>query len=177
MLSYKNANNTQHSLPLVAGTPTALRSSPVCLALTTLESAVVDPIDLFNVAALEVLNKCVSVFPLPAKFKSSEIATAISGYYPELEKPEEIFAQLCALEDICENTVSWLIEERFISDRGSSRSGFSITLTQKGLNALNKVPASLDGRSNFRNVFKKGMSALSVNVASGLMVEFFKNGS
>ncbi|CAA0102800.1 Uncharacterised protein [Zhongshania aliphaticivorans] len=81
------------------------------------------------------------------------------------------------LEDIVWETTSWLVSEGFLRDVASNDQYMSVVLTQKGLNATNSVPSVISGKKSFNEVFVTGLSNLNQNVAAGLMVEFFKNGS
>jgi hypothetical protein len=134
-------------------------------------------IEAFNFAALEVLHCCLETFPVRANLVPKDISKLVAQFFEVPNKSEEIFAQLTNFDDICLNTIWWLRDEGFIDIKSQIMDGTcDAVLTQKGLNALNAVPSLLNNKKTFRELFYGGLTSLPINVASGAMIEFFKNG-
>jgi hypothetical protein len=135
-----------------------------------------DSIDVFNIAAMEIMHECVNKFPVPVALSGKDISNVVEGFFSTPESTEEIFEHLVKIEEICRYTIVWLTQEDFLIEHSSNMSSYSVTLSQKGLNTLNTAPSSIEEKGTFRALISKGLSAFSTSAASGLMVEFFKNG-
>lgn len=124
-------------------------------------------IEIFNVACMEIMHDCLEVFPSPCEVRMQELTQTVNGYFE---------SDVCTVEK-CVYIVKWLQEENFLVDRGSNISFFRLTLSQKGLNAVNSVPSSISENKSIASYIQEGVSKIGTTVASGIMVELFKNGS
>jgi hypothetical protein len=124
-------------------------------------------INVFNITSMEIMHECLSVFPAPAQIQTQGISDAVNGYFEEEVSTSEN----------CLYTVKWLLNEDFLIDSGSNLSFFRLTLSQKGLNAVNSFPSSISEKRSVASYIEDGVSKLSVGVATTIMAAFFKNGS
>jgi hypothetical protein len=132
-------------------------------------------IDVFNVAALEILHQRVNSFPVNLELDSGKIAIAVTKYFEEPKKISELFAHFCNLDEICLHTIRWLRDEEFIRViEDSNNDSYLVVISQKGLQAINKSPSITGDKKSFKEIFNNGLSSLPFSVASGLMTEFFK---
>ena len=130
--------------------------------------------DVFNLIALEIFHQSLDTFPIPVNSSWAKVAESVKGY---LEIVDEQAESQELLEQVM-YTVWWLRDEQFIVLKRDTINGqFTASLTQKGLNAVNSSPSSLESKSSFKELFNKGLSNISSSVASGVMVEFFKASS
>jgi hypothetical protein len=132
-------------------------------------------IDVFNFAALEILHQCIDSFPVDLELDSGRIALAVTNYFEEPKNYDESLEQFTNLDEICMYTLWWLKDEGFIRVKKQNTDGLcTAVISQKGLNAINRVPSIINDKKSFKEAFKNGLSSVSFNVASGLMIEFFK---
>lgn len=135
-----------------------------------------DSIDIFNIAALEVMSQSLKHFPIPIDVSHKQVAKVLEGFLAIPNEYEESFEHFAKLEQISEYTILWLINEGFIIDKGSCDTAYRVTLSNKGLNALNSTPAALSDKKPLRDKVKEGLSRVTVSSASTIMVELFKSG-
>jgi hypothetical protein len=132
-------------------------------------------IDVFNFAALEILHQCIDSFPVDLELDSGRIAIAVATYFKEPRDYDESLEQFTDLDEICMYTLWWLKDEGFIRVKKENADGCcTAVISQKGLNAINRVPSIIKDKKSFKEAFKNGLSSVPLNVASGLMIEFFK---
>lgn len=132
-------------------------------------------IEIFNCAALEIMNFSLEKFPVFIDIEPEMVAKSIIGYFYEKYIADITQKELSI---ICFSTIMWLAQEGFITIRQTYSNGkCSIVLTQKGLNALNSVPnfANTDAKKSFGEYFKEGLANLPFSMINGLMSEFFKS--
>jgi hypothetical protein len=134
-------------------------------------------LDVFNIASLEIFHCCLDTFPLPTELITVDLAVNISGYFESPKNDESYQSHFDNLDDTIHETISWLKHEGFLVDKGSSMDSYAVVLSQKGLNAVNSVPRFLESKKSFKDYFSSGLSNLPFNIASGVMVEFFKTGT
>jgi hypothetical protein len=131
--------------------------------------------DKFNIAVIELFHACLDDFPIPTKISSEMLTYKINEYFSEPESKFHEAAQYSFNEQVCSNTITWLVSEKFITIVEKDELLFSLTLTQKGLNAVNSVPSSLEGKSeSYKDIFLKGAINLPIATATNLITEFFK---
>jgi hypothetical protein len=135
-----------------------------------------DSVDVFNVAEMEIMHQCLSTFPVPAQIESKKISKVVGDYFQEPNNSVELFAHITKLDEICQHTIKWLQTEDFLMDGGSNISFYRLTLSQKGLNAINSLPSNISEKRTIRSYISGGLSKVSSGTASGIMVELFKNG-
>lgn len=128
----------------------------------------------FSITSFEILHECLDSFPIPTQLNARKIAEKVEGYFNVVSEPVELFNHQTNLEQIVLHTVNWLETEGFIKDCGSTDDGYEMTLTRKGLNALNEVPARLDDRKSFKEIILNGAVNVPFSTIAGVMVEFFK---
>jgi hypothetical protein len=132
-------------------------------------------IDVFNFAALEILHQCIDSFPVDLELDSGRVAVAVANYFEEPKDSDESLEQFTNLDEICMYTLWWLKDEGFIRVKEENTDGCcTAVISQKGLNAINRVPSIINDKKSFKEAFKNGLSSVPLNVASGLMIEFFK---
>ncbi|MDL0433813.1 hypothetical protein QPM17_21975 [Marinobacter sp. TBZ242] len=105
-------------------------------------------IDRFNMITAVLLEEAYEAFPLPHYIE----VTTLSA-----ERPE-IFGDEFDPDELTYATLSWLVEEGFIRDKGSDERYLAYVLSLKGFTALNRTPDSLD---------KSFQQKLKDNVANG----------
>lgn len=132
-------------------------------------------IDVFNFASLEILHQCIDSFPIYLEVDSGKIALAVSNYFEDPKNYDDSLEQFTNVDEICMYTIFWLKDEGFIRVKNENiDEPYTVVISQKGLNAINRVPSSINDKKSFKEVFKNGLSSVPLNVASGLMIEFFK---
>ncbi len=136
-------------------------------------------IDVFNFAALEILHQCIDSFPVDLELESGRIALAVTNYFEEPKNDDESLEQFTNVDEICMSTIWWLNDEGFIRVKNQNQNQnldgpCTVVISQKGLNAINRVPSIINDKKSFKEAFKNGLSSVPLNVASGLMIEFFK---
>ncbi|TKF14606.1 hypothetical protein FCV43_19515 [Vibrio genomosp. F6] len=131
-------------------------------------------LDIFNCAALEVMHAGLDKFPVPTDVAPTEIAERVKDYF-ESNDDGELNSQ--ELFKACYATVKWLEQEGYliINHETLRESICNVTLTQKGLNALNSIP-TFDKSENksFGQYFIKGIKPISASVVGNLMTDFFR---
>ncbi|CAE6902880.1 hypothetical protein ACOMICROBIO_LMKGKHOH_02193 [Vibrio sp. B1FIG11] len=127
-------------------------------------------IDVFNIISFEMFYRCLDNFPAPTFISRSDVASEVHNYISGLSNAPS----LQVLDEKVFHTGLWLRDEGYVTDKGSAGEGFSFVLSERGLAALNTKPSSLSGGESFGDEISKGLRDISVGVASGLMIEFFK---
>jgi hypothetical protein len=131
--------------------------------------------DKFNIAVIELFHACLENFPIPTKISSERLTYKINEYFEEPESGFHEAAQYSLNEQVCSNTITWLVNEKFITIVEKVELLFSITLTQKGLNAVNSVPSSLESNNeSYKDIFLKGAIGVPISIATNVITEFFK---
>ncbi|EJL6275397.1 hypothetical protein O1C12_003501 [Vibrio cholerae] len=130
-------------------------------------------LDIFNCAALEIMNASLEKFPLITSIDPQKIAKAVTEYFDKQSLEDLTERELFMT---CYSTVKWLEQEHFLIIKQELRSGeSSVILTQKGLNALNAIPSFADSqKKSFGEYFTDGVKSVPFSVISGLMSDFFK---
>jgi len=133
--------------------------------------------DVFNVVAMEVFHLSLNNFPQATEIDTMAVSKVVIGYFEIPDNKKELDNLISDIDDIVFETVIWLKDEGFLKDKGSSDNGFVVVLTNHGLTAINEVPIFLDSKKTFKKYFYQGITGLPFSTLSGLMVDFFKNGS
>jgi hypothetical protein len=134
--------------------------------------------DSFNIAVIELFHCCLVSFPVPAEVTTEMMANNMAAYFALPETDFHSAMQFSNLDQVSFYTIKWLANENFITILDHDDISYSITLTQKGLNAVNSVPTSLNCESkSFKETFLNGLTNMPFTVAANLMVEFFKSGN
>ncbi|MGJ8694629.1 MAG: hypothetical protein ACSHW0_19400 [Thalassotalea sp.] len=137
----------------------------------------IDNIDAFNITAMELFHKSLDGFPIPVQINHVEFAKVVFDYFKTPECSYEATDSLKLLAKTVRETIIWLESEGFLRRTSSDDALTSITITNKGLNAINAIPTSIKDNKSFKEIFKSGFTQFSVSTATGLMVEFFKASS
>jgi hypothetical protein len=121
----------------------------------------------FNLATFEIFHECCSSFPSIAHIQPSNIVSGISKFYDAGEIDEE------AMDDLVHDTVSWLIREGYLVDHGLDSNHLNVSISERGLRAINRKPSSLDSNS-FKEIFSSSIKTTSLSIVSNAVVELFK---
>ena len=121
----------------------------------------------FNLATFEIFHECCNSFPSIAHIQSSSIVIGISNFYEEGEIDKE------AMDDLVHDTVSWLIREGYLVNHGLDSNHLNVSISERGLRAINKKPTSLDSNS-FKEIFSSSIKSTSLSIVSNAVVELFK---
>lgn len=137
-----------------------------------------DPIDTFNIAALEIMHRCLErPFPIYADISPDDVAMKLEGYFKEPDTYEGHFEQIANLRDVAEYTIQWLIDEEFLTAKHKTMQAYRVTLSLKGLNAINSTPLATDAKQTAKSVVSNGLVGVGASVISGVMIELFKRGT
>ncbi len=119
------------------------------------------------------MHASLETFPVAANIDPCEIAKIVTEYF-ESNDSDDLSDK--SLFKTCFSTIMWLAQEEFIIIKQSLVSGeCSVVLTQKGLNALNSVPAFAESeKKSFGQYFIDGIKTIPFTVVSSLMTDFFK---
>ncbi len=145
----------------------AATSPPQNRALLAAQGSFMKNFEYFNLATFEIFHECCSSFPSIAHIQPSNIVSGISKFYDAGEIDEE------AMDDLVHDTVSWLIREGYLVDHGLDSNHLNVSISERGLRAVNKKPSSLDSNS-FKEIFSSSIKTTSLNIVSNAVVELFK---
>ncbi|MGC7893545.1 hypothetical protein [Vibrio anguillarum] len=135
-------------------------------------------LDVFNVAVLEILYRCVDSVPVKVLIKPRTVALDVSNYFDVPDRENEYSPEMMRIEKITINTILWLKEEGFINTVGECLDGsVHATLSMKGLNAINRVPDSLNDTKSFKQLIYEAVPAQSLSGVCSLVSELFQNAS
>jgi hypothetical protein len=121
----------------------------------------------FNLATFEIFHQSCVSFPSIAHISPDDVAKSIATFY-------EGDVNLKDLNELAQDTTSWLIREGYLNSHGLDTEYMSVSITEKGLRACNKKPHSID-KNSFREVFASGIKSTSPNVISAAIIEIFKS--
>ncbi|NMH64967.1 hypothetical protein [Shewanella salipaludis] len=131
-------------------------------------------IELFNLAAKEILGMCYESFPNRVQFDSYKITNKVVNYYDHSElnagKAEEI-------SKVCHSTAEWLEQANYIWVRMKAGNEFhSVTLTPKAFELLNLMPESLKIQESLGSVLMKGAKTTAKTGALAAVKVLFSEG-
>jgi hypothetical protein len=118
-------------------------------------------IEIFNIAVGEIFGRCYAEFPVKIQVSCTEIAMAVAECYDEKEIMErEDLIQKEA--EIVFDAVDWLVKAGYLwTFSGDGDLDYhGVTLTPKGLEVMNSVPASLQTKESLGQLFSKGIKSL-----------------
>lgn len=130
--------------------------------------------DVFEAATIEIFRACIECHPQPAEIQTQQLAILVTEYFAAVED-DQLQEQINQLDELCNYAIIWLKNEGFLRDFGSSMDSYVVNITLQGLNAINAVPKSIEGKSTFGEVFRTGLGGIPFSVASSTIAEFFKN--
>jgi hypothetical protein len=126
-----------------------------------------DNIEIFNLAAGEILGRCYSTFPAPIILDYREVVGSLRHAVGEPHDPENIHFNDPHYKAL-EHSLSWLIRADYIwvEHVQGNLLGNSIRLSPLGLHVLNAVPESLQVRETFGERLSKGAAQLGKEAIS-----------
>ncbi|WP_102385068.1 hypothetical protein BCU19_15045 [Vibrio cyclitrophicus] len=129
-------------------------------------------LDIFNSAALEIMHTSLENFPNFISVDPNVIGKRVKDYFSDDESNDLTDKSLF---HTCHATIKWLNQEHFIVIQHENLAGVCrLTLTQKGLNALNSVPKFADGeKKSFGQYFVDGIKPIPFSLMVNLMADFF----
>lgn len=114
-------------------------------------------IELFNLAAKEILGICYESFPNRVKVDSYKIANNVFKYYDHSELDKDKANEIVT---VCHSTVEWLEQANYIWVRFKAGNEFnSVTLTPKAFELLNLMPEALKVQESLGSILMKGAKA------------------
>jgi hypothetical protein len=130
-------------------------------------------IELFNLTVAEVLGRCFREFPVRIDLGYYDIGHTVH----ELASGEEQRDLDATRQEFtfASETINWLISAGYLWCDQKSDSGFhGVTLSDSGLQLLNKVPSGLKTTQSFGERFREGSLKLGKEVTLDLVKHFLK---
>jgi hypothetical protein len=131
-------------------------------------------IELFNLAAKEILGMCYESFPNRVKVDSKKIANKVLKYYDRSELNED---KVNEIVKVCHSTAEWLEQANYIWVRFKAGNEFnSVTLTPKALELLNLMPEALKVQESLGSILMKGSKTIGKTGALEAVKILFSEG-
>lgn len=125
-----------------------------------LEGDDMNNLDHFNNITANVLSACFEQFPVPRDFH-------YENFYPENEENHDH-----DISDVFYHTMMWLRKYEYIDFWDTDLSGTSfqhVSLTEKSLNILNKIPESLEEKTSIGRQLGRILKDGATNAASDMI--------
>ena len=135
-------------------------------------------IEMFNFAVGAILGECYQNFPVPVQLSKGVIGQDVVEHFRQCH-PDYLDHNDPEFQ-ISQHTITWLVRAGYIWTAEGSAGNERVvkaTLSPKGLELLNAVPESVDGKEPIGAQLAKGAKGVGVGVFQNLVTQVLSNGA